>query len=235
MIVSTLATLSMVQGAFVALPQNYQMFADDALAWATRSPRYSGVEWPSAAAPTAHHNFVPEGVWVERDTWLRRMMRPEWVPDDLRARTIAFRQHQGEDILALRFRKADSDVQIMDFFGRVALVVKGPQVLSFPTNTSEVDGFVRHALQKFLNLTPAEMADAKIEGRFLTDPADTVYSFSIGSTVGHRFQPSWWMARGFTDGKAIYFSMTKTLDEQQTFGGQQAATENMGTRFLPGG
>jgi hypothetical protein len=235
MILATLATLAAAQGGFSSLPPTHQLFGTEAIAWAATGKYNFPAVWPPVEAPTATHNLVPDELWQERDTWLRLMLKPEWIPADLRERTVAYRQYHGDDILAIRFRKDGWEVQIMELYGQIALSVKGPQALSFPTSNAEVDGFVKQAMRKFLNMTTAELADSKIKGSFETSSADTIYKFRIDSTMGYTFQPSWWMAQGFTDGAAVYFSMVKILDEMQTGGAQQASTVNLGIRFLPGG
>ena len=235
MIVSIIVTLAAAQSGFSPLPPSHQFFSGEALAYANRPSRYAYVVWPGADATTATHDLVPAAVWEDRDLWLRRVLKPEWIPSDLRARTIAFRQYRGYDTLALRYRRDGYDVQIMDLAGLVTVAVRGSQSVSFPASIASADALVKGVIERFLNLSTSELANLAISGVFPTNPPDTVYSFTVRSSVGYQFLPPWWMAKGFTDGHTVYLSMNKSLDEHLTFGGQQASTGNTGIRFLPGG
>jgi hypothetical protein len=230
-----LAVITVGQGNFAPIPNSHQFFEGPVVAWAKESPKFAAV-WPSELSPTSH-NFVPNEVWIEQAAWLSSMLKPHWLPQDLRDRTLAFRNYNGFDILAVRYRTSASSLQILDTSGSVGLAVfeENGQTISLPAASESVQAFVKSVAVRYLNLTPSEVDDLDVTVAQSPAGGSARVSFGLSARSGYENDPKWWMiASGFTDGKAVYFTMPKALGGRQTSGAATSSAGDSRRRFLPG-
>jgi hypothetical protein len=234
----TSAAILLAQGGFAPVPQGHTLFGPQVEAWAISDMFFEAV-WPSAGAPIAGPNLVPQPIWEDYQEWVRRIIKTEYVPSDLKARTTAYRGYHENDVLAVRYRKDGWDVQIIETTGEINLTLRAVDgaALSLPTSAEVVATFVKSMMTRFLNMSSAEIANAQINHiSFRLANGSHFSSFVVEPRTPWELLPKWWMvAQGFTDGRALFLAMAKSTGVPSEFGAASPATGDSRIRFLPGG
>lgn len=147
-------------------------------------------------APSAAPNLVPQPVWENYQERVRRILKAEYVPTDLKPRTTAYRGYHASDVLAVRYRHDGWDVQVVETTGEINLTVREVigGALSLPTSTESVSTFVKSVMARFLNMSPAEIADAQINHvSFRVANGTPFSSFVVEPRTPWELLPKWWM------------------------------------------
>ena len=153
---------------------------------------------------------TPQAAAKEAAQWIRLVLKPQWVPDDLAARLQALqREPASQSLIVCRYSMAGHAIQINQSRGAMCVVIKPPAVSSVLQSTKNPAAaiFTEYFLEgdRMASLHGKEAAGAEKIRIWLPD-------YSTPIPVGAL--ENWWgWQRWLTDGEAFAVFLNKTSED----------------------
>jgi hypothetical protein len=116
---------------------------------------FSGLTWPGEVQIEMKKVIVDDLLMSDTLEWIGRVVRPGWLPTDLRSRLVAAREIiEGSDAFVSRYEMLSSNFQIMVTKEAINLAIKPP---GFPIGNCH-RRFAEEIMNRFLRMSPSEGA-----------------------------------------------------------------------------
>ncbi len=195
------------------LPRSGQLFGEPIRATLARLfLEYRDAIWPSETelAKALDPSAVPPAVRERAERWVRTILKEDLVPADLGQRFIAITRRvpsippDDEDYLVVRYQIGDCQVQIQENGVALSILVNPLET----TASSDVEGYIRAATDKFLNLPAGVAANAELDLKSVDLRSGGRLS---SGTMNYKYEPlmndrAWWNhSYVWSDGKLFYY------------------------------
>jgi len=151
----------------------------------------------------------PEAALKEAEGWVRTVLKPEWVPNDLAARLHALAEEDpARSTVWCRYKIRGETVQIGQTRGVMCLVIRPSEPKSESETAVE---FGRRCLRGFAT-KGEQLAQSPAEAIEPVVPHLPMYYTSVGT----RESVAWWWGRvtWYTDGNAVGYFISKKTQRQ---------------------
>ena len=217
-----LTILSLCSDATPTISTEGQLFSQEVQAkLSTQSLEYRDAIWPSGeelskAIPLESISFhIVDGA----EHWLRTMLKPQWIPEDIRDSWIAltmqrpFIPPQDVDYLLTRFETEGYQIQVLENGAALAILVVPPNGRS---EGSSIESYIEDSARKYLNLPKDRISQIRVTPA----PAGRTSEFFVGTIdcVDKNIESRrLWFHHSYvwSDGRCVYYGMVEIDPEAE--------------------
>jgi hypothetical protein len=153
---------------------------------------------------------VPQAACREAEQWIRRVLKPEWVPDDLASRLHPLqRDPASQSIIVCRYLLEGHAIQINQSRGSMWVIIKPPKTSPLSQNARELASATFNTY--FLNSDRM----ASLQGREISGTAKLrAWLPDFSAPIPPGTLENWWGWRlWLTDGEAVAVFLDKTSED----------------------